>query len=218
MGHEDVTLTQRMTAEIIQLPAGGVSRRVETVKLVRAAVDKKLSQLMDGLAFNVAEALFEEMRDLDEQEALACHFNVMRALKTQSFELRTELTAHMDKSWMNTVHRKDRQAVSDASLDITPTLKVYSDKHLKHYKVLLEEVRARFSYLVKRQIAFHPLLPGNYYLCFWHATQVLDLTYQERKLLLPLFHRFVMDRFGQLLFTANHTLVDRGVCLWEDPA
>ncbi|MCB1693649.1 MAG: DUF1631 family protein [Pseudomonadales bacterium] len=210
-----MSTSTKKSADIIQLPTSQMGARVETVKVVRAAVEKKLSYLMEGLAYNVAEALFEEMRGMDEQDALACHFNVMRSLKTQSAELRGNFTALMNKSWMNTIHRKDKQGVSDAPLDVTPTLKAYSDKNLNHYKVLLEEIRQRFCSLSRREVAFHPLLPGNFYLCFWHATESLDLTYQERKLLLPLFNRFVMDRFGQVLSIANQVLIDRGVAMWD---
>ncbi|MEX0942041.1 MAG: DUF1631 family protein [Pseudomonadales bacterium] len=207
-------MSSRNTAEIIQLPPTAVSKRVETVKRVRAAVEKKTRYLLEGLSSNVADALFEEMHHLSEEDALACHFNIMRCLKTQGDVLANEFAQYMDKSWVNLVHRRDKQAIADASQDVTPMLKAYSDKYLNHYKILLEELRLRFCHLSRRRLAFHPMLPGNFYLCFWHATEDLDLTYQERKLLLPLFHRFVMDRFGQVLAISNQTLVELEIPAW----
>lgn len=203
-------MSSRNTAEIIQLPRSA-SKRVETVKRVRAKVEKKTRYLMEGLSANVADALFEEMHHLPEEKALECHFNIMRCLKLESPKLCDELAQFMDKAWISLIHRRDQQAVADAPPDVTPLLKSYSDKYLNHYKILLEELRLRFSHLSHRNVSFHPLLPGNFYLCFWHATETLDLTYQERKLMLPLFHRFVMDRFGQVLAIGNQTLVDLAI-------
>lgn len=202
------------TAAIIKLPNVAVNRRLEAVKRVRAAVEKKLHYLMDGLWANCADALFEEMCHMDQQSALDCHFNIMRALKTQSKVLRDQFHVQMNHSWVSLIQRKDEQPVPNAPHDVTATLKVYSDKNLNHYKILLEELRLRFCNLAKRDVAFHPLLPGNFFLSFWHATEALNLTYQERKLLLPLFNRFVMDRFGQILSIANQTLVDLDVPAW----
>jgi hypothetical protein len=211
VGHE---MASRNTAEIIQLSPTAVSKRVETVKRVRSAVEKKTRYLLEGMSANVADALFEEMQHLSEEDALACHFNIMRSLKTEGDVLANEFAQYMDKSWVNLVHRRDKQAVADSPQDVTPMLKAYSDKYLNHYKILLEELRLRFSHLSRRPLAFHPMLPGNFYLCFWHATEDLDLTYQERKLLLPLFHRFVMDRFGQILSIGNQTLVELEIPAW----
>lgn len=207
-GHMSV---RENTAEIIQLPTVAANRRVEMVKKVRAAVEKKLTHLMAGVTVNAEEALFEEMRDLDEERALAVHFNVMRSLRTHQDQLRQEFSSQLNRSWLALLNRRDKQPVPDAPQDMVPMLKAYSDKHLNHYKILLEELRLRFSNLSHQQVSFHPLLPGNFYLCFWHATEAMDLTYQERKLMVTLFHRFVMDRFGQMAAIANQRLVDLDV-------
>lgn len=206
----------RNTAEIIQLPTAAASKRIDTVKKVRSAVEKKVFFLMEGLAANVADALFEEMRHLDEEQALACHFNVMRSLRTESAVLRQQFHRMMNHSWTALVNRKDQQPIPDAPSDVTQILKRFSDRNTNHYKILLEELRLRFCHMSRRNVSFHPLLAGNFYLSFWHATEALDLTYQERKLLLPLFHRFVMDRFGQILAIANQTLVDLEVPAYFD--
>lgn len=205
------------TAEIIQLPTAAANQRVDTVKKVRAAVENKLSYLMDGMSANAEEALFEEMQDLSEERALAIHFNVMRALRTNHGELRKALSSQLNRSWLALVHRRDKQPVEDAPLDMRPMLKAYTDKSLNHYKILLEELRLRFSHLSGQRVTFHPLLPGNFYLCFWYATESMDLTYQERKFAVTLFHRFVMDRYGQLAAIANQRLVDLGVPALFEP-
>ncbi len=199
------------TADVLPFRSPDATRRVESVKQVRSAVVRKLHLLMEGLCVNAEDALFEEMRDLDEERALATHFNVMRALRTEWPVLCREFVTQLNRSWVVLAQRKDRQAVADAPADMTPTLKAYSDRNLNHYKILLEEVRVRFSLMVGGSVAFHPLLPGNLYLCFWHATEAVDLTYQERKLMVALFHRFVMDRFGQLAAAANQQLVHLGM-------
>lgn len=206
----------RNTAEIIQLPNGAASKRIDNIKRVRSAVEKKLFYLMEGLSDNVADALFEEMRHLDEESALACHFNVMRSLRTESPQLRQQLHRIMSHSWMALLNRRDEQPVRDAPPDVTTILKRYSDKNTNHYKILLEELRLRFCYVSQCDVSFHPMLAGNFYLSFWHATEALNLTYQERKLLLPLFNRFVMDRFGQILAIANQTLVELDIPAWID--
>ena len=199
------------TAKIIKLPSGAVSKRLERVKRLRAAVEKKLFQLMGSLSANVADALFEEMTDLEKQAALDCHFNIMRAVKKNGDALNQALHKQMGHSWAGLIHRRDKQPIPDAPSDVTAILKTFSDKNLNHYKILLKELQLRFCNLSNRKVAFHPLLPGNFYLSFWHATEVLNLTYQERKLLLPLFNRFVMDRFGQILSIGNQTLVELDV-------
>lgn len=199
------------SARIIRLPGTAAGKRLATLKRVRGLVEKKLFSLMGGLAFNVAEALFEEMYHLDEQAALECHFNIMRSLKTEAELLQDEMRSQMNQAWMALLRARDVQPIPDAPHDVTTILKRYSDKNLNHYKVLLTEVRLRFSNLAGRELSFHPMLPGTFYLSFWHATEHLALTYQERKIVLPLFNRFVMDRFGQILAISNRVLIDQNV-------
>ncbi|XOV88237.1 MAG: DUF1631 family protein [Pseudomonadota bacterium] len=204
-------MTSKNTAEVVQLPSATVSRRVETVRKVKSAVEVRLRLLMTSLSANVADALFEEMRHLDESAAMEIHFDIMRSLRTEQDVLWTHFASQLNRSWLALVNRRDKQPVPDAPHDIAVILRGYSDRNLSHYKILLEELRLRFSSLSGRSVSFHPLLPGNFYVCFWHATEALDLTYAERKLLLPLFNRFVMDRFGQMAAIANQTLAEARV-------
>ena len=194
------------TAKILKMPDPKASRRIGNVKRVRTVVEKKLFSLMDGLAFNVAEALFEEMSHLDEKSALECHFNIMRAFKTEGERLQDAMRHQMNFSWLALIQGKDEQPIPDAPYDVTSVLKAYSDKNMNHYKILLEEVRMHFSEIAGADLSFHPLLPGNFFLSFWHATEALSVSYQERKLVLPLFNRFVMDRFGQIVGLGNQVL------------
>lgn len=181
------------------------------MRQVKGGVDNKMNYLFDGLLLNVADALFEEMHGMEESRQLDEHFNITRALKVRGNVYQEEFLTLMNLSWVNLVKSKNYQALPDAPYDVVPILKSYSDRNINHYKVLLEEIRLRFAELVDTDVGFHPLLPGNIYLCFWHATEKLGINYSERLLLLPLFNRFVMDRFGQVLSIANQSLVEFGI-------
>lgn len=195
--------TERRKADVIELPAINRHITFEVVKRVKSVMDNKMFYLLQGLTTDVTDALFEEMRDLEEQEALASHFNIMRVLKVQAGTYRQEFSDLLNISWTNLMSRKDQRAVADAEGRVSKSLQLYSRKHRNHYKILLEEVRQRFCGITGQDLGFHPMLPANFYLCFWHATESLDLNYQERQLVMSLFHRFVMDRFGQLLAAVN---------------
>ena len=75
----------------------------------------------------------------------------------------------------------------------------------------INQIQQKFSALCQKEMSFHPLLPSNFYLCFWCPTEKLGLSYDERGLLIPLFNRFVMDRFGEVLSVAHQTLIDEGI-------
>jgi len=199
------------TAEIITLP---VSRRIEAIHIVRqvkGVVDIKLSYLFEGLMENAVDALFEEIRSGQENEDLQAHFNITRALKTEAKPYKDEFLVLMNLSWVNLIKAKNIQPVCDPDEEVCKILKKFSDRNLNHYKILLEELRKRFSVVAGEELDYHPLLPGNFYLCYWHATKKLGLKPAERKLLLPLYNRFVMDRFGQILSIANQSMVDLGI-------
>lgn len=195
--------TQKRKADVIELPASNRHITREVVKRVKATMDNKLFYLLEGLTTDVTDALFEEMRGMEEQEALASHFNIMRVLKVDAGTYRQEFSDLLNISWTNLVNRRDERAVADAEGQAAKNLQLYSRKHRNHYKILLEEIRQRFCGMTDQDLSFHPMLPANFYLCFWHATASLELNYQERQLVMSLFHRFVMDRFGQVLAAVN---------------
>ena len=145
---------------------------------------------------NVVDALFEEMGNGDEQGNLSKHFNITRALKIEAKPYKDEFLVLMNLSWVNLIRGKNIQPVNESEAETRLLLKKFSDRNLNHYKILLEELRMRFSAVAGKELDCHPLLPGNFYLCYWYATEKLKLSPSERKYLLPLFNRFVMDRFG----------------------
>lgn len=180
------------------------------MKRVKKTIDAKLGYLFDGLAANAADALFEEMYGCDEQEMLTQQFNVTRALKVRARVYREHYTSLMDHAWVNLLNRRDEPSLANPPEDVQQILRAYAERNQNHYKILLEELRQRFNVLAGAELDFHPMLPGNFYLCFWHATEKLDLSHPERCLLLPLYNRFVMDRFGQILALSNQSLAEQG--------
>jgi len=203
-------------AKIIPLYKGSNIRNIEVFRAVKSAVDEKLNHLLSGLAANVADALFEEMSHLEQQQALNSHFNVMRALKLHGDLFKEEFGLLVNVSWVALFNAKDKQALPDADAEITRLLSAYSERNLNQFKVLLNQILQKFSALCQKEMSFHPLLPSNFYLCFWCATEKLGLSYDERCLLIPLFNRFVMDSFGQVLSVAHQTLIDESIQNYSD--
>jgi len=195
--------TLKKDENVIELPVADRRATVDLVKQLKAVVDNKMFYLFDGLTVDTADALFEEMRSMEEQESLTRHFNIMRVLKIEAGTYRQEFGNLMNYSWMNIVNGKDQRAVGDAVGPVERDLALYSRKHRNHYKILLEEVRQRFCGITLQDLSFHPMLPANFYLCFWYAIEPLGLKYEERRLIMTLFHRFVMDRYGQILAAVN---------------
>ncbi len=210
--------TKDSTIETARLSDSSRHRDISTVKRVKAAVDKKTSYLLEGLVINVADALFEEMHGMEEKETLRSHFNITRSLKTHYAPCVDENAILMNLSWVNLIKKKDILSVPEPGSEVSAMLRAFITKNSNHYKVLLEEIRLRFSDLTQSDLRYHPLLPDNFYLCFWHSTEQLGLEFEERKLVLPLFNRFVMDRFGQILSTANQTLIEQGVSQFDQTA
>lgn len=198
------------SADIIVLPLSSRSRAIQVVKTVKKSVDAKMAYLFEGLVINAAEALFEEQFGATDQEILARQFNITRALRVRADHHRDEFKTLLNHVWLGLLNRQDQQALPDAPDEMKALIEFYALRNQNHYKILLEELRQRFSVLVGLDIQHHPLLPTNFYLSFWHSTEKLDLTPEERQLLLPLFNRFVMDRFGQVLALANQSLAEQG--------
>jgi hypothetical protein len=203
-----MTSTQKKGAQIIQLPQGVRSRALSTITDVKINVNRKLDYLLNGLSANVEHALFEEMWGLDEKDALRHHFNVMRALRINGEDFRKEFDRLQDEVWKIFIGRRD-DPVLNAPRGVAETLiSTYQRKTESHYKVLIGEIRDRFSMLLWRELDDCPLCAPMYYLCFWQSTETLGLSYDERVMLIPLFHRFVMDRYGHVLAIAHQTLVE----------
>ena len=197
-----------VTAKIIPILSVRSPDSVQITRKIRLSVEHKMSYLFDGLMLNVIDALFEEVHGKDTAVGLKQQFNISRALRVNASDYRKRFTVLMNMSWDSLLKSDDCQVLPAPSEDVAVILKAYSNRNLHHYKILLEELRQRFSLLVDADLSFHPLLPANFYLCFWYATEKLDLEIQERKLLLTLYNRFVMDRFGQVLAIANQKLTE----------
>ncbi len=198
------------SADILVLPVTNRAKSIQVVKRVKKTVDAKMGYLFDGLSENAADALFEEMYGSDNPDSLTQHFNITRSLKVHAFTYRDQYNTLMNHAWVNLLNRKDQPGLPNPPEDVMVMLKGYSERNQNHYKILLEELRQRFNLLAGDDMNFHPMLPGNFYLCFWHATEKMELAHQERCLLLPLFNRFVMDRFGQVLALSNQSLAEQG--------
>ena len=203
----------RFVTQDMQQPIPDRHLSIYVVRRVKGVVDEKMTYLFNGLAMNAADALFEETFDERQQGLLERQFNITRALKTRARAYQEEFSTLMNYSWANLIKEKDEFGVADPAGELSPVLRALAVGNADHFKVLLEVLRQRFSVLVDQDLEFHPLLPGNFQRCFWYATEKLNLSYEERIMLLPLFNRFVMDRFGQVLSIANQNLIDMGVSI-----
>ncbi len=189
-------------AEVIPLPLknGGTSAAI--LNLVRKRVDEKTEFLMSGLRVNIADALFEEMAALGEQEALQRHFNIMRVMRCEQAIYQEKFEELISRLWNTFPVEMDDAHISIPSGKIAEVNQQLSYRVANHYKVLIQETRRRF------QVDTHPLMPEYYYHSFWQSLAVLDLSYEDRSYVMPLFHRFVMDRYGQILARANQTMIE----------
>jgi hypothetical protein len=191
-------------------PASPVKQtQLKAIRRVKIAVDKKMSYLLSGFAVNLINSLFDEMEKSDKTRSK--YFNIMRALKTEYAPCIEEYTVLTNLSWVNLIKKKDKSALPEPSSDIARLLARYSKKTTVQHIATLEELRLRFSSLVQTELHYHPLLPANFYLCFWHATERLGLKTEERKLLLPAYHRLVMNRIDEILTVASQSLVDQSI-------
>ncbi len=212
-----MTSILQQEAKVIDLPQVARKKTLGIIKEVKGNIDSKLSHLFDGLGENIADALFEEMWGLDEQDALEHHFNVMRALKLQSTLYRREFNRLMKEVWLIFLNKREEPVLKQPRGIAETLITTYRSKTENHYKVLIREIRLRLSRLVNRELDDFPLRPEVFYLCFWQSLEQLDLRYDERVMLIPLFQRFVMDRYGQVLAAANQTLIDHSIEVMPEP-
>jgi hypothetical protein len=186
-------------------------KTLSIVREVNLNVEARLNHLLDGLAENVSDALFEEMWALEQEDALAHHFNVVRALKLQSGIYRQEFYKRMDGIWVTYLNRQELPELDYPPGNAGTLINSYRLKTESHHKALISDLKQRFAILIGLEMNFFPLRAEVFYICFWQSIERLDLKYDERLLLLPLFQRFVMDRYGQLLAIAVHTLDEHSV-------
>lgn len=181
-------------------------RTLATIKRLKAEIEQRTSFLFDGMALNIEDALFEEMHGMEEQSALRSHFNIMRAFRLQSELFRDEFKVLMNVCWVNLLNQKDHPPLKAPDAATAALIRRLAVKTELRHKALGDELTQRFSRLAGHRVEDHPLTPGNLFLAFWFSVQRLSLTEDEKKLLLPLFDRFVMDRIGPVLALANANL------------
>lgn len=198
-------------ADIIPLPLKEGGTQAAILGLVKNRVDRKIEYLLSGLKINVAEALFEEMTSLNEEDMLSHHFNIMREIKVSEQLYTHEFNAATEKLWLSFPKGFDDSHVEQPIGKVSEDMKQMSRHVYNHYKVLIKETRYRFQTLLKREIKENPLTPDYYYRMFWQSLSETELSYEEKCYVLKLFHRFVMDRYGQILAAANNTLIEMRV-------
>ena len=193
---------------IISLQAKSGGSRADILEMVKNRVEDKTDYLMSGLCLNIQNALFEEMTGISEEEKLARHFNIMRSVKQGELQFRSRFRQLDARLWETLPRGMDESHIPRPSGDVVEIIDKFAQRTANHYKVLIQETSYRLQTICKRVIDRHPLNPDLYYRAFWHAIAGLALSYEERCLVMMLFHRFVMDRYGQILAMANQTLID----------
>jgi len=207
--------SREATAKTVLSPRLETLRRVTIVKEVKDAVDRKMAYLLQGLMVNIVDALFEEMYDQEEDQSLQNQFSISRALRLNGRLYQEEFTLLMNVSWANLIRGKDKRGVPEPQGEFGQLIKARGVRYFIQYRVLLEELRLRCSKIAGKELHIHPLLPVNFYVCFWHSTAKLRLYDEQRILLSRLFDRFVMDRFGQVLAVANQNLIEMEIGVWN---
>ncbi len=198
----------KQSADIIPLPLKDGGTQAAILGLVKNRVDRKVEYLLSGLKISIADALFEEMTSLNEEEVLAHHFNIMRETRVSEDVYTEAFNEAAEKLWLSFRKGFDDSHLEQPIGKVSDDIKVMSRQVYNHYKVLIKETRFRFQSLLKREINENPLMPEFYYRVFWQSLNELNLTYREKSYVLKLFHRFVMDRYGQILAAANNTLIE----------
>ncbi len=196
------------TAEV-QISLNDLQRQA-IVALINKTVVQKFTYLLDGLEENIVDALFEELATLDEEVAKTRHFNVMRCLRTGR-EAYRERFQKLIVGQVKQIVDCDPMLEPESDDRAQDIIRQFERKSSIHYKVLISDTRKRLSLVAGRELERFPLTPVTVFAMFWQATAVLELPEDERVVLLPLFHRFVMDRYGQVLAAINRVLSEQGI-------
>ncbi len=123
--------------------------------------------LFDGMSLNVEDALFEEMHGMEEQDALASHFNIVRAMRQQGALFRDEFKVLMNVGWVNLLNQEPgRTTLKPADVEVAAMISKLAIKTELRHKMLSEELCRRFSALIGRDVDEHPLSASNLFLAF----------------------------------------------------
>ena len=185
-------------------PAGDIASRSDEDRCilaseVRDALLAKFEYLFDGLYRNIEDALFEEMRGMTEEDALARHFNVMRSLKLEGDDMQASFAGSFAAAWQAMMDGYPLPDLPVPEALVQEMIKRHCRSIDEKYRVLVTATHDQLSTLVGDEIEDNPLASKRLFAMFWLGAMLLDLAPEERVLLLPLFHRFVMDRYGQIL-------------------
>lgn len=196
------------SAEVVALPVARIGNSTAILNLVKDQVDDKTDFLFDGLFENIADTLFDEMKRQSDATVRQAHFNLMRLMK-YGYEVSTSRFYELiDDLWVAFPRCLEREVMKPFDEEFEQSIWPLCERVRTHYKIGIRDTRHRFQSLLGRELTWDPLCPEYYYRCFWLALQEIDLSPQERHLVMPLFHQFVMDRYGQILHAANRTLVE----------
>jgi hypothetical protein len=183
--------------------------RIGIIVDVRSVTTVELHKLIVGLLINAPDSLFEYMGNAQDQTVMTRHFNVMRGLKQCYRPLISEFDEQMTRGWKALLLGKSGpslQSIGDKPAEI---MDCFSRRANEQFGPLLEILETHIAELIDVEDVFHPLSPDYLLLSFWHGTRKLGLNREERLLVVPLFSRFVIDRLGIILATANDMLVNR---------
>ncbi len=205
-----MSMADSKTAATTELPAVEQQRTLAAINAASEAVAEKIAYLFDGLVLNASDALFEEMRQLEEQEALRQHFNVMRFLKVHQDHVQVAFFDVLDGMWAELAARREVQLPVPEGL-AAEFIDHNGRKVSQVYRVLIQDIRGRLSALLAQDFESFPIDPESFYIAWWQSMADTELTYAERQSMMVLFHRFVMDRYGQVLAAANVSLANMGV-------
>lgn len=169
----------------------------------------QLHKLIEGLLINAPDSLFEYMGAVQDQTAMARHFNVMRGLKLCYRQLISEFDEHMTQGWKALLLGQSLPSLQSIGGKHREMMACFSHRAHDRYAPLLEILEIHIAALINSEEVSHPLCPDYLFLSFWHGTGKLGLNGEERLLIVPLFSRFVTDRLGMILADANDMLVNK---------
>ena len=159
----------------------------------------RLTMLLEGLLENASDALFEHAQNESEPIKLQAYFNTMRALKNSAEPMMSRFAELIELSWRDVGNVALFEIDDDAEGKAAEFIKRMSRKTHVLFAPLLADLAITFSQEEPISNYKHPLDPIVISRIFWASTDELKLSIKERLLVLPLFRRFVLDSYGQVL-------------------
>lgn len=196
------------SAEVIPLPVARNGNTSAILNLVRDQVDGKIDYILSGFCESIADTLFDELVVTEDDDTKQSYFHIMRTMKVEQSTYTNRFNELISEVWSAFPEQLEQDTVRPIEDDIAQVVAPLCERVNTHYKIGIRETRHRFQSICQRFLETDPLNPDIYYRCFWHALGELDLSRDERQVVMSMFHRFVMDRYGQILQSANRTLIE----------